>query len=121
MTADGTTNNRSSAIAIYNEDGTIEACWTTGQEKGIGAAMGSIIAVPYNAHSVYIYHFVPGVVAEKLCFATQDILTGIEEVVEEVDIEAPVEYYNLQGVRVMNPNNGLYIKRQGNKVTKVIL
>ena len=47
-------------------------------------------------------------------------LTGIESVGAE-DVEAPVEYYNLQGVKVDNPSNGLYIKRQGNKVTKVIL
>jgi hypothetical protein len=39
-----------------------------------------------------------------------------------VDSEnAPVEYYNLQGVRVVNPQNGLYIKRQGNKATKVLV
>lgn len=38
----------------------------------------------------------------------------------EADVNAPVEYFNLQGVRVANPENGLYIMRQGNKVTKVI-
>ncbi len=32
---------------------------------------------------------------------------------------APVEYFNLQGIRVENPANGLYIRRQGNKVEKV--
>ena len=37
------------------------------------------------------------------------------------DANAPVEYFNLQGVRVENPANGLYIKRQGNTVTKVIV
>lgn len=41
------------------------------------------------------------------------------------DIEAaeaaPVEYFNLQGVRVANPENGLYIRRQGNKVAKVLV
>lgn len=37
------------------------------------------------------------------------------------DANAPVEYYNLQGVRVQNPENGLYIRRQGKNVTKVIL
>lgn len=36
------------------------------------------------------------------------------------DSNAPVEYYNLQGVRVDNPENGLYIKVQGNKAAKVI-
>lgn len=43
--------------------------------------------------------------------------------VDAIEIEAadaPVEYYNLQGVRVANPENGLYIMRQGDKVTKVI-
>jgi hypothetical protein len=34
---------------------------------------------------------------------------------------APVEYYNLQGVRVANPTRGIYVKRQGNKSTKVLL
>ncbi len=33
--------------------------------------------------------------------------------------EAAVEYYNLQGIRVANPENGIYIRRQGNKVSKV--
>lgn len=35
--------------------------------------------------------------------------------------DAPVEYYNLQGVRVAEPSHGLFIRCQGNKVTKVIL
>lgn len=33
---------------------------------------------------------------------------------------APIEYYNLQGVRVDNPGHGLYIMRQGNTTRKVI-
>lgn len=33
---------------------------------------------------------------------------------------APVEYFNLQGVRVANPENGIFIRRQGSKVTKVV-
>lgn len=45
--------------------------------------------------------------------------TGIDDVT--VDENAPVEYYNLQGVRVENPANGLYIRRQGNKATKVLV
>lgn len=35
--------------------------------------------------------------------------------------DAPVEYYNLQGVRVLNPENGLFIRRQGNKSEKVLV
>lgn len=47
-------------------------------------------------------------------------LSGIESVVAE-DSNAPVEYFNLQGVRVDEPQNGLYIRRQGSTVTKVIV
>lgn len=36
-----------------------------------------------------------------------------------VDENAPVEYYNLQGLKVQNPENGLYIRRQGKSVTKI--
>lgn len=36
-----------------------------------------------------------------------------------VDNNAPVEYFNLQGVRVAEPTTGLYIRRQGGKATKV--
>ena len=45
---------------------------------------------------------------------------GVEGVVAD-DAEAPVEYYNLQGVRVAEPESGLYIRRQGNKVEKVVI
>ncbi len=47
-----------------------------------------------------------------------DGTTGIGRVQEE---SVPVEYYNLQGVRVENPNKGIYVKRQGTKTTKVVL
>lgn len=39
----------------------------------------------------------------------------------EADENAPVEYYNLQGVRVANPENGLYIVKQGSKVSKRVI
>ncbi|MDE6564353.1 MAG: hypothetical protein K2L92_05950, partial [Muribaculaceae bacterium] len=45
--------------------------------------------------------------------------TGIDGIV--ADENAPVEYYNLQGIRVENPENGIFIRRQGNKTTKVAL
>lgn len=39
-----------------------------------------------------------------------------------IDSNAPVEYYNLQGFRVANPEQGrIYIKRQGSVASKVIL
>ena len=46
---------------------------------------------------------------------------GIERVIMDVDPNAPVEYYNLQGIRVDNPENGVYIRRQGNMATKELV
>lgn len=46
---------------------------------------------------------------------------GIDDV--NVSADAPIEYYNLNGVRVASDRlaSGLYIKRQGNKVEKVFV
>ena len=55
--------------------------------------------------------------ATKYAFEV-DESTAIEEIEAE---EAEVEYYNLQGVKVENPEKGIFIKKQGNKATKVIL
>ena len=118
VTTDGTTGTRGSNFAIYDEEGTCVATWTEGQKTGLGAAMGSFIAVPNDDVSVYIYHFVPGTVAEKLIFAV-DTKSSAVEGIEMEDANAPVEYYNLQGVKVANPSNGIFIKVQGSKASKV--
>ncbi|MCM1484541.1 MAG: hypothetical protein NC043_09405 [Muribaculaceae bacterium] len=42
--------------------------------------------------------------------------------VDEADVNAPVEYFNFQGVRVANPTEGtIVIRRQGSKVSKVLV
>lgn len=41
--------------------------------------------------------------------------------VENVTVAAPAEYYTLTGLRVENPEKGIYIRRTGNKVEKVII
>ncbi len=47
---------------------------------------------------------------------------GIEKIVSsEAAANGPAVYYNLQGVRVDNPANGVYIKREGSKATKVLV
>jgi hypothetical protein len=50
-----------------------------------------------------------------------DVSTGVEAVDMEDDTDAPVEYFSLQGVKVTNPQNGIYIKKQGNNVSKVVI
>lgn len=52
---------------------------------------------------------------------------GVTTAVKNIEAEdaeslnAPEEYFNLQGIRVAEPTHGIFIKRQGKKVTKVIL
>ncbi len=46
--------------------------------------------------------------------------TGIENVAVDSQ-NAPVEFFNLQGVRVENPSAGIFIRRQGNNVSKVVI
>ena len=48
-------------------------------------------------------------------------LSGVENVGVDAAAQGVVKYYNLQGVEVANPENGLYIRVQGDKATKVIL
>lgn len=45
--------------------------------------------------------------------------SGVETIT--ADNDEPVEYYNLQGVRVAAPANGIYIRRQGSKISKVVI
>lgn len=47
--------------------------------------------------------------------------SGVENIAVDADENAPVEYYNLQGVRVSNPDKGIYIVRQGSNVTKKVI
>lgn len=50
----------------------------------------------------------------------ENAVQGIEDIVND-NSNAPVEYYNLQGIRVNGDNltPGIYIRRQGTEVTKV--
>lgn len=56
----------------------------------------------------------------NITYTKKDDGTGVDDVMVN-DVNAPVEYYNLQGMRVENPAAGqLYIKRQGSKATKIL-
>lgn len=54
-------------------------------------------------------------------YKAADTPTGIDDIVSG-DENAPVEYYNLQGVRINEPAAGqVVIRRQGSKVAKIIV
>lgn len=60
----------------------------------------------------------------ELNFPLKDtVVAGVNDITvnTEVNENAPVEYFNLQGVRVAEPAAGLYIRRQGNDVKKVVI
>ena len=65
------------------------------------------------------WYIIVNLTTKKIQYTADDKLTSVEETL--VDENAPVEYYNLQGVKVANPENGLFIKKQGSKATKVVL
>ncbi|MGM9853255.1 MAG: choice-of-anchor J domain-containing protein [Muribaculaceae bacterium] len=50
----------------------------------------------------------------------QTTVTGVDDIVTD-STDAPVEYYNLQGLRITNPEPGLYIRVQGKKASKVLI
>lgn len=59
-----------------------------------------------------------------LTYKNSDIPTsGVKGIAidSDADANAPVEYYNLQGMKIANPENGIYIRRQGSKVSKVVV
>lgn len=66
----------------------------------------------FNSYGSYaeITHTLPSLYAPAT--------TGVETVEE---VNTPVEYFNLQGVRVANPEQGIYIVRKGNSVKKVMV
>lgn len=55
--------------------------------------------------------------------ATMTVASGIQTGVESVGVDADgeAEYYTLQGVRVAKPAAGIYLRRQGGTVSKVLV
>lgn len=72
-----------------------------------------ITVTPYNAEG------------EKLADRAAIVMLVKADTTGVIDVtvvgEDEVEYFNLQGVRVANPESGLYIRRQGKQVSKVYL
>ena len=99
----------------------------TGSVKGLSLAEGAIVAdadVTGTTNATGDADFTISVVWNQIPINvtfTGKKTSGIGNVT--VDTEAPVEYYNINGMRVDGDNlqSGLYIRRQGNTVTKVLV
>ena len=125
------TKNHENAFEIADEDGNTifnsvndggvpVACETGGQSFG-----------SYNARAIYneagevekveIYQWYGA--NNNNCLAAMFTVSktqGVNDVIA-ADAEVAPVYYNLQGVRVANPANGLYIKVVGEKASKVLV
>ena len=128
-----TTSMRGYSIGVYKlVDGSEVATWDAGTTNN--SYVGSILArVNDDGKTANIYvcgwyecfgilKFEPESVSatsEKESMSFGHASSAIDEIVTEENTD--VEYYNLQGVRVMNPEKGIYIKRQGGKTSKVVL
>ncbi len=58
--------------------------------------------------------------AMKAKIVINSSMVGVKATAVE-ETQVPVVFYNLQGVRVDNPNAGVYIKCEGTKTTKVVV
>ena len=81
----------------------------------------TLVLTPYNGQ---LYALFPGgIIYGFQILYIGDIFdpTGIHDVQLDKNTNAPVEYYNLQGIRVNEPTKGgIYIRRQGNVSTKIM-
>ncbi|MDO4320836.1 MAG: hypothetical protein Q4C34_09715 [Bacteroidales bacterium] len=80
------------------------------------------ITFPVNCTTIYApdaSKFFYGANAESVLTFTER--TNAVDNINVDNSNAPVEFFNLQGVRVANPENGVYIRRQGSNATKVFV
>lgn len=105
-----TGTNLNNASVVYSDNGTFaNGIWTATSDKGVSSMTVTKTETGSNPS-----------ITKIVVNYTKDS-SGVGSVVTE-DENAPVEYFNLQGVRVNNPAAGqLLIKRQGNTVTKVLV
>lgn len=123
--------NHENAFEIADEDG--NTIFNSVNDGGVpvvcetgGQSFGSYTARPvYNeageVEKVEIYQWYGA--NNNNCLAAMFTVSktqGVNDVIA-ADAEVAPVYYNLQGVRVANPANGLYIKVAGEKASKVLV
>lgn len=87
---------------------------------GVVSVNKSIFDINRKCETYYTWNGVEYTVSTITMHIDDDDLSGLAEI--EANDNAPVEYFNLQGVRVDNPAAGqVVIKRQGTKATKTLV
>lgn len=125
-----TTKNASATISFnvpngvelwYNDTPNADVMATALADEGYAKAENGQVTLNAgtgNLELVYV-HADSG---KKSAVATYGYSVGSSTGVDALGVEsAKAEYYNLQGVKVQNPDKGIYLKVEGKKVTKVVL
>jgi hypothetical protein len=111
-------NFSAKAVSADGEDNVYK--FTVGQFKGFAKdADGNYITDEYNQQGI-TFNVYNGATLKTVQVKVAADKGSVGNVAVD-ESAAPVEYFNLQGVRVANPQNGLYIRRQGTKATKVLV
>ena len=109
---------------LVNEQETDDALKITLTDNGDGT---STISFPYRSGFIYAQTsggtYYASNYADVLSYVTFPTFSGINDITaDDNKVNAPVEYYNLQGMRIAAPVEGqLVIKRQGSEVEKLIV
>lgn len=120
------TKNHENAFEIADEDG--NTVFNSVNDGGVpvvcetgSQSFGSYNARQIDENNYEIYQWYGA--SNNKCLAavfTVNFTQGVNDVIA-ADAEVAPVYYNLQGVRVANPANGLYIKVVGEKASKVLV
>ncbi|MDE5980333.1 MAG: hypothetical protein K2G84_09925 [Muribaculaceae bacterium] len=66
--------------------------------------------------------YVPMPAKVKINVLADNVISGVANVAVDAVAEGDVEYYSISGVRVYGePAPGIYLRRQGNTVSKVVI
>ena len=91
--------------------------------EGYTEATGNVIKLASNTSgNLSLYYSLNGEDSEPVTYAYSvllDLSTGVESI--DAANEEGAEFFNLQGVKVKNPESGLYIKVVNGKATKVMI
>ena len=108
--------SRTTALAIYDVEKGEKVAGTEGP-LNVDKYAEDFSAVVNANGTAYISQLVQGA-----CVVVYEFNPAGASAIEEIAADnAPVEYYNLQGVKVANPENGVFVKKQGAKAVKVVL
>ena len=96
----------------FNLDGGGSSCM-------LDARTNKVMNKPTDGFADGIYDMQRAVQNSLWVVAKDDTPSGIDGIKVDDNGDTPIEYYNLQGVRVAHPSSGLFIRRCGSKVTKI--